>query len=100
MKFIILVSTLCIFLSTEGWAAEWLAGSQSSCKLVCRDKGGPITSGTFTGNQQPFTICSTNENNEGFRAGYNLEPNWSNACWVAWNGREVPNNTYYCLCVQ
>jgi hypothetical protein len=100
VKFITLVSTLCtVLLSTEGWAVSWLDGHESSCQLVCQNRGGAVTPGNYR-NGRPFTVCSANVNGEGNRPGYNVEPDWSNKCFVGWGGREEAANLYLCLCNQ
>ncbi len=35
---------------------------------------------------------------DGNRPGYNLKPNWANACWIAHDGQEKPVSDYSCLC--
>lgn len=92
-------STLVIASINVSQAAFWAAANGAgSCENVCRNNNAnAITSGTYK-NGQPFYICSANARNEGYRGGYNLKPNWSNACIVGWGGKEIFVNNYSCLC--
>lgn len=83
-------------------AVEWIDGNGRSCALVCA-KGGSgraVSSGEHTpgGKRtgQNFYVCSANMN--GWRAGYNLEPSWSNVCMVGYGGKEVRATPYLCAC--
>jgi hypothetical protein len=78
---------------------KWLEGGQSSCGIVCRAAGGgyeAMSSGTYT-NGNDFLICAANAHGEGNRAGFNLEPDWSNRCYVAHTVEEAYKD-YFCLC--
>jgi len=78
--------------------AGWVDGGGKSCSAVCSSAGSAaVNSGTFQ-NGNPFTICAANAHGEGYRAGYNLEPSWSNACVVGYGGKEEKNSNYKCLC--
>lgn len=81
-------------------ASEWVAASGRSCANVCAAANAQAEySGIYT-NNQPLYVCAANAGGEGWRAGYNLEPSWSRACWVGWGGRELAVNDYMCLCVR
>jgi hypothetical protein len=82
----------------HGQACKWVQSGGESCVTACQSEGSkPVISGQYT-NQNPFYVCRTNANNEGFRAGYNLQPAWSHACIVGWGGQESSYNSYECLC--
>lgn len=78
----------------------WVDSSQQSCRSVCSAKNASaLTTGTYR-NGEPFFVCATNADGEGFRPGYNLEPDWSTRCWVGRGGREVGYSPYKCLCEE
>ncbi len=77
---------------------RWVRAERESCLTACSREGSkPIISGQYP-NQNPFYICRTNANFEGFRAVYNLEPVWSHSCYVGWGGQEKPYDSYECMC--
>lgn len=79
-------------------AAQWVDGKGASCRTACSAIGAnAMASGVFK-NGQPYYICAANANGEGMRPGYNLEPEWSNACVVGWGGKEEKIPGYACLC--
>ncbi|KAF0184251.1 MAG: hypothetical protein FD163_1825 [Hyphomonadaceae bacterium] len=89
---------IAVSLVTTASGQSWVNGQGQSCDNVCRAAGSsPVVSGTYI-NGQTFFVCAANQNGEGFRAGYNLRPEWSNACWVGWGGREVGASSYSCMC--
>jgi hypothetical protein len=57
----------------------------------------PVASGTFS-NGENFYMCSANPRGQGFRGGFNLRPDWDDACHVGFDGREQAESSYYCLC--
>lgn len=79
-------------------AVEWLDGGGRSCEAVCRAAGREALRSGIYRNGQPFFVCSADMAGEGWRPGYNLQPNWSRACWVGWGGREVAEPRYLCAC--
>jgi hypothetical protein len=79
-------------------AYRWLPARGHSCAAVCVRAGmSPVVSGIYK-NGNPFSICRADVAGEGRRPGYNLQPNWATACWVAYGGREQPVPRYECLC--
>ena len=84
-------------------AARWVAADGNSCDVVCKAAGSRAitTLGHYTGTGgQPYYVCRANANNEGNRAGFNLQPYWSNVCTIGWDGREFPDPNYECLCLH
>ena len=87
---------------TPATAVEWLDGNGRSCDQVCAKGGGgrAVASGEHrpggkaTG--QWFYVCSADLN--GWRSGYNLQPQWSNTCMVGYGGKEVRASPYLCAC--
>ena len=82
---------------------EWILATRTSCIRVCENPSVPgrraLTSGQYTGAGRGFfTVCSANAHNEGWRSGFNLEPNWADHCYVA-HRVEEKYETYYCACV-
>lgn len=82
-------------------AANWLEARGRSCDEVCGKGGSPaISSGEHRPSGQPtgqnYYVCSAEMN--GWRSGYNLRPNWSNACMVGYGGKEVRATKYLCAC--
>lgn len=68
---------------------RWIDGRGQSCWNVCTAQNmSPVGSGTYR-NGNVFYVCSANAQGEGPRPGFNLEPNWANACWVGWGGKEL-----------
>ncbi|HEX5685799.1 MAG TPA: hypothetical protein VFY73_17385 [Ideonella sp.] len=80
------------------WTQAWVAGTESCARVCAAAKARPVTSGTYAPNGNAFHVCRANQNNEGKRAGYNVEPVWSQACIVGWDGQEVFATPYECLC--
>lgn len=83
----------------------WVAGGGNSCFVSCRNSGfEPVKSGFHLGRE--FTVCRIvlSGYNASHRPGYNLEPNWANACWVGLGGKEYSSAThrfgYDCLCTK
>ena len=84
--------------SLPAQAYRWLPARGHSCAAVCIHAGmSPVVSGVYR-NGNPYSICRTNVNGEGFRPGYNLQPDWASACWVGYGGREQAMPRYQCLC--
>lgn len=83
---------------TNAHAVEWVRATAPSCENTCNAAGRtPVSSGVYV-NGEKFYVCSANAHDEGFRAGYNVQPSWANACIVGWGGREEGISPYYCLC--
>jgi hypothetical protein len=79
-------------------ALEWVESWRTSCSITCFNVGrNPVISGHYV-NGNPFYVCAANVNGEGYRVGFNLQPSWSSACWVAWNGQEPAIPNFRCLC--
>jgi hypothetical protein len=92
------VTALSAALATPALAYRWIPGDGRPCVRVCSEAGAvPIRSGAFR-NGNAFTVCRADVNGEGRRPGYNLQPDWSHACFVAYGGRETPVPRYECLC--
>ena len=93
-----MISTGLLFLTTTAvFAEKWVPGQNSSCLLACQAAGRQaITTGKYT-NGKHFAICRANANGEGWRPGFNLEPNWANRCYVP-IAAERPEADYQCLC--
>jgi hypothetical protein len=90
-----------VFASTlSAYAEDWQDGSGASCSLACKDHGGAFSSGLYKGAvANPFYVCRSNANNEGSRAGYNLNAAYGEKkCVVPYGGKEVPQGSYECLC--
>jgi hypothetical protein len=86
-----------VLMSTPAAAEKWVAGHSSSCVVACRAaRSSPITTGQMGGH--PFTICRTTNKGDDGRPGYNLEPRWANACYIAYGGNELNQASYDCLC--
>lgn len=81
---------------------QWLPGNGQSCDRVCnRARMQPVSSGQhWAGGQKRdfFFVCATNERGHGFRAGYNLRPDWDDVCMVGFGGQEVRARDYVCAC--
>ncbi len=96
-----LAVALCVGLAA--WTApalayRWLPSHGRSCARVCIDaEMSPVVSGIYK-NGHPYSVCRAAAGGEGKRAGYNLEPDWANACWVGYGGREQRIGRYDCLC--
>lgn len=73
-------------------------GTPQSCQKICaRNNANAVQSGHYT-NGQPFYVCSGNVAGDGERPGFNLEPNWSNSCAVAWGNKSIMVKDFSCLC--
>jgi hypothetical protein len=84
-------------MSTPAAAEKWVPGHNSSCIVACQAaRSTAITTGNKDG--RPFTICRSTIKGDDGRPGYNLEPRWANACYVAFGGREFNQGSYECLC--
>ena len=78
-------------------AASWVNGNGQSCDVACAANGRvAVISGVYTKNGSPFYICAGNE--EGYRAGYNLRPKWTDACVVGYGSKEKFSRPFRCLC--
>jgi hypothetical protein len=94
------ILAVCLVCVPQIAAAGWESGNGNSCDVVCKAAGSSaVTAGNYTGRgKNPYYICRSNINKEGSRAGYNLQPNWSNTCTVGYGGKEFPAANYSCLC--
>jgi hypothetical protein len=71
---------------------DWFSGDGNSCDVVCAAKGkSGIPKGSLR--SRPFYVCKVSG-----RPGYNLQPKWSNACFIPKGGREVRGGSYSCAC--
>ena len=90
---------------TYAWPAsalEWRQAQGKSCEEACGGAHRTVTSGQYRNSDSAlngnwFFICM-GDVGDGNRPGYNLKPNWANACWVAQDGQEKPVSNYSCLC--
>lgn len=97
LRLFTLVLVLIPFLSHA--EIQWVVGN-TSCAAVCGSvNSSPVQSGVYK-NGNPFYVCRANAQGEGMRAGYNLQPSWSEKCTVGWGGKELPIAQYECLCVN
>lgn len=95
---VILAAGVVISAVTDAHAVEWVRATVASCENTCNAaRRTPVSSGVYV-NGEKFYVCSANAHGEGFRAGFNLRPNWANTCTVGWGGREEGISSYYCLC--
>jgi len=78
---------------------QWYpATGNASCSTVCINaQRNVVASGVYT-NNKPFYVCRADAHSEGKRAGYNLDPNWRDACVVGWGGKEESIRPYECAC--
>lgn len=89
--------------STAG-AGEWFPSNGLSCLYVCGFKGKhPVYSGPFFDNNrkptgQDFMVCAGDVDGSGSRPGFNLAPNWTDACYVAWGSKSRKAKPFSCLC--
>lgn len=90
--------TASVVYAAPEWTEAWVAGTESCTQVCGAVRARPVASGTYAVNGKAYNVCRANQNNEGKRAGYNLEPTWSNACVVGWDGQEVFSTPYECLC--
>ncbi|QSZ41890.1 hypothetical protein GJV85_07155 [Sulfurimonas aquatica] len=95
---IISTIVLSMFIVSSASALEWVSSYGKSCAKACSDANkSPVISGVHK-NGNALSICRSNENYEGNRAGFNLAPDSDKSCSVAFNGKEVLNSQYECLC--
>jgi hypothetical protein len=93
----IFLFALCALTSVASADVEWVR-ARGSCADACARAGlKPVVTGLYD-NGQPFFLCASDIASEGSRAGYNLEPDWSDACWVGYGGKEVASRPFKCLC--
>ncbi|QLQ31496.1 MAG: hypothetical protein HZT40_07705 [Candidatus Thiothrix singaporensis] len=92
-------AAILVLASQAAAAASWFEANGESCFNVCQaHRLNAITSGVYRVNGNPFYICRANPGREGYRAGYNLQPNWSSKCFVGYSGQEQGIESYQCLC--
>lgn len=97
--YLLMVVISSILFGSSAFAASWAPAGGESCLVACENAGKtPVSSGNYTRNNNPYFVCRTNAKGEGKRAGYNLQPSWSNVCTVGWGGQEVAVQDYECLC--
>ena len=80
-------------------AARWVAAGGKSCGEVCSTAvvSGKLSHPDARYNGNEYFVCRADVGG-GRRAGYNLRPEWSKACWVAYGGKEKAGRPYDCLC--
>jgi hypothetical protein len=80
-------------------ALEWVYSNGESCAVACFQKNNKkaFSTGKYK-NGNPFYVCRTNARNEGYRPGFNLQPNWSNKCFVSLGEDGTGYPSYDCLC--
>lgn len=97
-----LVGCLAIVLgASPAMASQWVAGNGKSCAAVCTGAGlGAVASGNHSSGK-PFYVCRGSASaQDGVRPGWNLMPDWSNACFVPYGNKDTSVSTYDCLCEQ
>jgi hypothetical protein len=83
----------------EASAGQWVKTNNTECDIVCDKKGSAVVnSGTMLPSGQPYMVCAAEVKGSGLRGGYQVRPKWSNACWVAYGGKEMAITPYQCLC--
>jgi hypothetical protein len=93
---VVIITTL--LAAAPAQAAHWLPSDGQSCATVCTRAGmAPVVSGRYR-NGNVFSICRADVGGEGARPGYNLQPDWAHACFVAHGGRERGMPHYECFC--
>lgn len=99
MRRSLIIIALLILFPSSAFAIQWIFSGGESCLVACKNANlNPVISGTYSRNGNPFFICRANAGNEGNRAGFNLQPNWSNHCFVAWGDDGKGYQTYDCAC--
>ena len=53
--------------------ADWHSSSRVHCPTTCAQFGGAVSTGYYADTRFNYYVCRTNVNDEGKRAGYNLE---------------------------
>lgn len=98
----VLAGVLFAMLVVEAAEAEqWVDGAGRSCDDACRSVGDTAYSTSTHPNGHPYFVCRTTPHGDGRRAGYNLRPNWANACIVGYDGKEYFSTSFYqCLCAN
>lgn len=88
------------FASVASAEVQWIPAHGQWCGKVCYDvRRQPVSSGQHTADRRSteyFFVCATNMN--GWRPGYNLRPDWDDACYVGFGGKEVAARNYSCAC--
>jgi hypothetical protein len=81
-------------------AAEWRSSSRVHCATTCEPFGGAVSSGNFGDTRFSYYVCRTNVNDEGRRAGYNLQDHGQgeHKCVVGYGGKEFSTFEFSCLC--
>lgn len=78
---------------------KWVPAPEKGgpCAAVCSAAGAsPVKAGVFKNGEEVFNVCATNSHNQGMRPGYNLKP--YDVCVVGFEGTEVKESNYSCLC--
>ena len=80
--------------------ADWHSSSRVHCPTTCAQFGGAVSTGYYADTRFNYYVCRTNVNDEGKRAGYNLETHSSGEkkCTVGYGGKEFATYEYSCLC--
>lgn len=95
--FLICMSLALSTLPIAASAGKWVAGKGSSCEIVCKSSNlSAVGTPNPFQNGETFYVCRAKA--EGQRPGYNLAPDWSNACYVGQGGKEKGIRSYSCLC--
>ncbi|MFO1168513.1 MAG: hypothetical protein U1E19_10425 [Rhodoblastus sp.] len=93
------IAASCSATSLAAEELDWVGGNGRSCDAVCKQAGKQaVVAGYYKGGANPFYVCHADQAGEGWRAGYNLKPSWSNACMVPYGGKEVRASNYACAC--
>jgi len=88
---------LCALTSSVSADATWIRARGPCLDACAAARLKPVVTGIYD-NGRPFYLCVSDAAGEGARAGYNLEPDWSNGCWIGYGGKEVASRPFKCLC--
>ena len=102
VRTIVMLSTIALLLAggVNRAAADWHNSSRVHCPTTCAQFGGAVSTGYFADTRFSYYVCRTNVNDEGRRAGYNLENHGQgeHKCVVGYGGKEFSTFEYSCLC--
>jgi hypothetical protein len=85
-----------------GWYTGGFGNKRLTCLETCLSVGKKPVAAGKKGGVTKYYVCAGRLSgkyvNEHFRVGYNVGPNWSHACWVGIDGKEIGLERYECLC--
>ncbi|MCP9629259.1 DUF3421 domain-containing protein [Rhodopseudomonas palustris] len=94
-----ILGALLLLSNSAAQALQWREAGGQSCLVACTKAGSsPLVSGIYTPKGTALYVCRANAHAEGQRAGYNVEPGWSQACYVGWGGKEEGITPFDCGC--